>query len=139
MPRYVYACDDCSIQFEIIQSINDLSVADCPVCNAVTKHRVPQPVMIFNKTPSTLGGYADQKRSSMGKYAYEDTLHKMANSRGAEYCGALPEGASVVKKEKTERPFYRPDRDTADLGLLKASPDQLQRYIQTGKRPIGTD
>lgn len=137
MPTYVYACKQCEIEFEIVQHMNDLACADCPVCNTVSKYRVPQPVMVFNKTPSTMGGLADKQRSEMGRYKYEDTIQKMANSRGAEYCGHLPDGAEYIAKEKKNRPWYRPDRDTADLSLTKLTPEQKTKYIMEGKKPIG--
>lgn len=137
MPEYVYYCEKCSIEFSIIQGINDLACADCVECATITKHRIPQPMMIIDKTPKTLGSLADHRRNEMGQYGYHDTVQKMANERKVEFCGKLPEGTEQVQPT-TDRPFWRKDSALPDYSLNRLSPEEKGKYIMEGKKPICT-
>jgi putative FmdB family regulatory protein len=137
LPTYVYGCSNCEIEFEIIQGINELAVADCPHCDKITSTRLPQPFMLIDKTPHTLGSIADKQRSEMGRYQYDDTVQKMANERRVEFKGKLPEGTRQIEPVK-DRPWWRTDSSTPDYKILKASPEKITDYVITGDRPAGT-
>lgn len=131
----MYVCDDCEIEFETIQGINDLACTDCPYCLKVTNHRIPQIFTAIDKTPKTLGGLADQRRKELGNIQYNDIVQKMANERTVEYKGKLPEGCEQIKPTE-ERPFWRKDLPIPDYSLNKMTPEQTTRYIIEGKKPI---
>ena len=40
MPTYQYECEDCGHQFEIMQSIVDKKLTECPSCEKGTIHRL---------------------------------------------------------------------------------------------------
>lgn len=134
MAIYCYFCEFCSKEFEVVQSMNDLPISDCVECGKMSKHRVPQLFSAIDKTPHTLGGLADQKRSEMGTYCYEDTIQKMANDRKVEFKGRLPEGCEQIQPTK-DRPFWRKDLATPDYSLTKLTPEQTTKYIMEGRKP----
>jgi len=46
MPTYQYVCSKCNTNFELKQSFNDESVADCPKCNGESRRLfVPVPII----------------------------------------------------------------------------------------------
>ncbi len=64
MPTYVYRCEACAAQFEVIQSFHDEPLSICPECGQATVHRVITPVGIIFKGP---GFYVtDNRRPSAG-------------------------------------------------------------------------
>lgn len=93
--------------------------------------------MVIDKTPHTLGSLADKRRNEMGRYGYDETVQKMANDRKVEFCGKLPEGTSQIQPVK-DRPSWRKDLPIPDYKILKASPEKINDYVMTGKRPAGT-
>lgn len=61
MPTYVYKCDECDIEFDVVHSINDEPRAECPRCSKETRHR-----LIAGGTQFVLvgGGWASDGYSS---------------------------------------------------------------------------
>lgn len=46
MPVYQYKCQSCSLQFELKQSFNDISVVSCPECqNQARRLFYPAPII----------------------------------------------------------------------------------------------
>jgi hypothetical protein len=123
--------------------MNDIRVADCPACGVVTNNLlISIPTYIAFKSGTTLGSLAEQNRKALGKYGYQETVQRMANERSSlnKYCGYLPEGATLMEKPADPvRPWFRTDSPTPDMALLKATDAQIDEYIETGKRPPGTN
>lgn len=67
MPTYVYKCDSCAAQFEMVQSFHDDPLKVCPECGQPTARRVINAVGIIFKGP---GFYVtdNRKSSSNGKH-----------------------------------------------------------------------
>ncbi len=139
MPTYDFGCRECDIVFEVVLHMNDIAVADCPLCGKVSSERlVTTPPTVFVKNANTLMGLAEKNTRAMGGKRDEviaEIMRKRAT--GATFKGQLPDGASVMERTNI-RPWYRKDSDKADTKLAKASPEALQKYIMTGKRPFGT-
>ncbi len=60
MPTYQYICTKCNAHFELRQSFNDESVADCPKCRGEAR-RLFVPVPIIFKGP---GFYVTDSRTT---------------------------------------------------------------------------
>ena len=43
MPTYVYRCDKCGIELELIQKITDEPIRTCPECKTETLKKIIQP------------------------------------------------------------------------------------------------
>jgi putative FmdB family regulatory protein len=138
MPRYEYICDGCETTWEAIQSYDDEPMTRCVVCQDTTQtRRVFSLGHIAIKGNNTLGAIAEANRKNLGG-EYDNIVQRMANERSTTFKGKIPDGASQVEKKKGDRPMWRPDRDTPDFGILKASDEQITKYVMEGKRPIGT-
>lgn len=138
MPEYVYFCSNCSEEFPIIQSMNDLRCADCPSCARVTKEVIPQLFGMADLTPRTLGALSDYNRKHMSQSNYDEAVQKMANDRKQlhSYAGKVPEGGSVRTKESfKEMPWAK---DTLPINKInKMTSEQQTDYVLKGKVPIG--
>ncbi len=135
MPTYDYACNECRIIFETRHGMNDLPLAVCPTCGKTTNDRlIGGPPTFYCKNTNTLGSLAEKNRLSMG-----GKIAEIQQRKARTYTGPIPEGAEVVQKPANlERPFWRKDLPVADTKLLKASPEAITKYVNTGERPFGT-
>lgn len=70
MITYSYVCErGCS--FQLKQSIKDDPIQICPECYAACSRVIGLPTVI-DKTPKTLGSYAEQNTKRVGKYKIEE-------------------------------------------------------------------
>ncbi len=93
MPTYVYRCDSCSSQFEIIQRMSDDPIKTCPDCVGQVR-RVIHPVGVVFKGS---GWYINDSRPS-------------TSSADTESSKALNDNAS---KDSTENSAKESKSDTA--------------------------
>lgn len=78
MPTYVYACDNCGVQFEKFQSFKESPLQSCPECNKESIRRVFQPVGIVFKGS---GWYiTDSRNSSNAALSNSNTKTKETES-----------------------------------------------------------
>ena len=100
MPVYVYHCDNCGIQFEKSQSLNDDPCKTSPACGKKTLHSViTAPVSVIYKGS---GFYSTDHRSSSGatsaaRSTKETTEKEPASEKPAEKTADSPKA-----KEKSE-------------------------------------
>lgn len=122
--------------------MSDEIAANCPICGKLTKNRLMSiPLYMKMGGCQTLGSLADKNARELGSYQKDSIIQKMANERRASrsYHGAIPEGAAQVDLPTIpKRPIWRPDSDVADTKLLSGTPDQINDYVLTGKRPPNT-
>jgi len=139
LPTYDFGCKNCDVVFEAVLKMNDVAIADCPLCGKVSNERlIGDPPTFFVKNSNLLGNLAEKNSREMGSKRGELIADIQRKQREAStFKGTLPEGASVVERNNV-RPWYRSDSDKADTKLAKASPEAIQKYIMTGKRPLGT-
>lgn len=125
--------------FETVLHMNDLAVADCPLCGETTNNRlVTSPPTVFIKNANTLGALAEKNSKEMGSKRGELIADIQRRQReAATFKGNLPQGASVMERSNI-RPWWRKDMPQADTKLANASPEAIQKYCITGKRPFGT-
>ena len=111
MPIYEYACKNCNYQEEISHSIKDQLLTVCPKCNINSLYVVPSVPTISVKEVKTLGQLAEKNAKNMGRYGLEE---KIAQDKLKEKSAAAEDRKFMSK-------------------LGNASPEQQQRYIETGK------
>ena len=78
MPRYVYRCDNCEKEFQVVHSIKDI-LTICELCNAENNlNRIPQITMttIKNKKEhkevgSLVNEYIEDARTQLKQYKKE--------------------------------------------------------------------
>lgn len=106
----MYRVIDTDETFEVSQSMKDDPITHDEQGRAV--ERVPQVPMfiIDSEKPKTLGSLAEQNTERMKKQG----------------------DARVQLKQKTERPWWRPNKDKP-IDTSKMSKAQIKRYIKEGK------
>lgn len=62
MPTYCYYCEVCDEEFEVVQSIKDESLEECPICKENGKKPIP-PKRLISKTSFQLKGQCWAKDS----------------------------------------------------------------------------
>lgn len=70
MPIYEYKCEDCATQFEMRQSLTDVTVVPCPKCQGRAR-RCFLPAAIIFKGP---GFYATDSRKDSPKEEAEKSV-----------------------------------------------------------------
>ena len=97
MPTYVYACDECGVQFEEYQSFNSKPLEVCPHGHEGTVRRVFQPVGIVFKGS---GWYiTDSRKSESAGVGMSDTSSKTEASTAQK----APDASSEKAAEKTSK------------------------------------
>lgn len=98
MPTYVYACDECGVQFEEYQSFNSKPLEICPHGHEGTVRRVFQPVGIVFKGS---GWYiTDSRKSESAGVGMSDTSSKIESNATQKSSDASSEKASEKTSEK---------------------------------------
>jgi hypothetical protein len=91
--------------------------------------------MISVKGATTLGALAEKNNKRLG--GKREELINQIKKREPEFHGVLPSTASVMpKSEKT--PWWRQSGEAVDQSLAKMTPEQTEKYVLTGKKPIPT-
>ena len=141
MLTYHYKCETekCDCEFEVEQRITEKSFTLCPQCQLESLHRVIYPPIAFVKEElgpnSTVGRWAEKNTESMGKMELEDKRLQQENSRieaKQQLQNQMSEkyGTTPIDYSKQKKPWYR--KVGADK-LNKLTPQQKEKYIQTGK------
>lgn len=119
MPVYVYRCDNCEDEFEIVQSIKDKSLVQCKKCRKRKLYRVPQIpyAMVRGSDRETVGTFAEKNMKKLGS----EQVQKMKEKDGK------------IKKPNP-KPWWRKNKEKVDTSLAKLTPDQKSNYIKTGKK-----
>ena len=68
MPTYQYACTECGHDFEVVQSVSDASLTDCPVCAGRLRKVFNAVGIVFKGS----GFYRTDSRDGAGKDAAKD-------------------------------------------------------------------
>jgi len=77
MPFYVYRCEGCGRELEVLQGINDEPLSRCSECGGVLKRLIFPPTVIFKGT----GFYCtDYRKSNPPKEEKEDSGGKNSDS-----------------------------------------------------------
>jgi len=109
MITYEYKCDTCSHEIEILQSIKDKPLKQCPACCQYTLNRVIYggTLAVVVQEPTTLGQQAERNTKKFGK--------------------------NKVQELDANTPKYgNPHMENAQK-ILKRDKEGIERYIMTGK------
>ena len=122
MPTYVFKCEECDYELEIVQSITKKTPSrkKCPACKKSKLHRVLFAPHVYNKPGDdsiTLGLLSDRNAERLT----DEQKHN------------IDEKAGIKRKEETPKSFWQ----TSDDNLKKISamsPAQKKKYIETGEK-----
>ena len=73
MPTYVYRCKSCEHQFEIIQSINDEPIKECPKCKGEVAKLLFPVGIVFKGSGFHVNDYPSSKAPTSENGKKEDT------------------------------------------------------------------
>lgn len=136
---YEYKCSNPSCEcdtFTTSQSIKEDPLKICPYCNQESISRTFHAVPVFvNGDYKTLGALADANRKKLGRSYIEDKQRQYEEDKlnASQYAGKLPDGASIIKREKKDTP-WRKKNEKIDMSLNRLTKEQQQKYILTGKK-----
>lgn len=136
MITYEYECEACGLNFDVEQSIKDCAYTVCPECNTDTLFRVlhsPLHIQIKGE-PTTVGQLAEQN----AKHLSREQMDKVqANWKTQKTISRIPEEhrpASVPQAPlKDSPPWLDKARTKTTKDVLKMTPEQTKKYVQTGE------
>lgn len=133
MPTYQYECRDCEHQLEQSQNFSDSPLVSCPNCNKDSLFRVVTGGIGFFCQNRTVGIVAEKNSSRFS----EDSKHAIESKNRVKVdkiSAKLPDGAKIEKLKKPDKkPWYKQGQTVSDEKLKVATPEQQQKYIETGK------
>lgn len=147
MPTYEFACHTCEKIVEHYQSIHDDEVLrvcpECGECNPDLFYKIVScPLMLIDKTPKTVGSFAEQNTKKVGRYKI-DEFNEHVEQRRKVAKKKLPKGAKPIDRIDGFTPWFRsgkveglPLRDQLkedDLKKITSSKESEEKFINTGK------
>lgn len=137
MPTFEYRCKKCLEDTEqFYNTYNVKHPTKCKSCGGKLERLCSLPVLSIKgqSRVNTVGQLAEQNSRKLGK----EQIQLLEEERLArpEFSGKLPEGATPVKRETAELPFWRNGEDGAkksDKPLDLAKVKDVQKYIKTGE------
>lgn len=134
MPTYQYECRKCHHELEEFQQASDLPLTKCPSCKKNGLFRVLTGGLGFFLTGRTVGAVADKNTSTFSNDFKSHLKNKNKTKKVDVLSSKIKNKGEVVKQEKTtEKPWYKKNQTVTDKQLQGASPNQLTKYIETGK------
>ena len=116
MPTYVYACADCSAQFEQFQRFSDEPLTICPRCQGSIR-RVFQPVGIVFKGS---GWYINDSRSTGSKSSKSNTdAASTSSTESSQESSSEVQSASDTAETPKKEPA--PKQDSAESSAAAPS------------------
>jgi putative FmdB family regulatory protein len=110
MPTYEYVCRACGHTFEVVRSIHDEPLTECPDCGGELRKVFAPPAIAFKgsgfyatdhrRSARTEGHERDQQKKDQGKEPKKDTSGTKAD--GAKKDTKAPKGGDA-KKESSSR------------------------------------
>lgn len=80
MPIYTYRCDNCGVEFDRRQAVNDPLLKVCPDCGKKALHKVYTPVGIVFKGS---GFYATDNRSPSGQHNSKNSHEEKSSTNNS--------------------------------------------------------
>ncbi len=121
MPIYEYACKDCEIAFDAIQSMKEAPLLECPMCERKTLIKLfSVPNAIVQHDPKTIGELAE--RNSKNKRKGLEELASKVGGEAIRKSETLPwwrDGKSFGSK-RSEKPI-----DTSKI-------TNIRKYVENG-------
>ena len=139
---YEYICDKCGCNFEIVQSMKDDALVECPDCNSPSLRRVFfPPIISVHKSETdpdmTLGHLADRNRSRMSEDE-KAAITKVQEKRQGKVKSEkdLPRGMTRIERSPaSDSPFVdNPLCPATRQEIQKMDSKQKDKYIKTGKK-----
>jgi putative FmdB family regulatory protein len=140
MPTYVYRCDDCDLEFEIVQSFSESKLTLCQECQKNSLYRVPQAPFCYSVgEPTTVQHLADRNTKKIGREEAQERTMISAERREKHLKKdrKVPKGATQLKPSG-KTPWYRSGKMSApasktplDISKLD-SQEKIDNYIERG-------
>ena len=122
--------------WESYQAYIEEPIKICPACNGENARRIYSLGYISVKGVTTLGKLAEQNNRKLGGKRQE-LIKEMKESRVPTFKGTLPSTASVMTPPSEDKtPWWREKGEAVDINLAKMNPEQTEKYVMTGKKPI---
>ena len=137
MITYHYVCKQCSADFELLESIKDEPLKECPLCHSDQICRIihaPLYVKVVGE-PTTLGQLAERNSKGMSQeqkdklqkqYKTQKTINRIPDNLAPKR--ATPTVDNSPTPEWVEKP-----RTKTHAELNKMSQQQLEKYVYTGE------
>lgn len=125
MPNYHYICKNCEYEFEVFQSIHENPKKRCEKCKKHKLERIIYAAMVIDKTPKTIGSWAEAENKKLGAEQVELKKKKLMEESKVPYTGP----GKPLKKEKI-KPWWRTSDKPLDLKTVK----NVEKYIITGDK-----
>lgn len=115
---YVYVCDNCKQELEIIQQMKDASLTECPLCHSQEfRRKLFSPTVFVKNGVQTLGELAEHN----AKHLPDEELKKIEDQKND-----LERHTPWFNKPKWRKP------EVTDKKLNSMTPEQTHKYIETG-------
>ena len=134
MPLYQYECRNCEHELEEVQGFNDSPLSKCPECNKETLFRVITGGLGFFTANRTVGAVCDKNDACFSEDFKQHLSTKNETKKVDKLSEKLAEGNTIQKPpKKPSKPWYKTGNEPSSKKLQGAKPDQLNKYIETGK------
>jgi putative FmdB family regulatory protein len=109
LPRYDYVCDDCSHRFELRQSFDSETVADCSNCGGNSKRQFHAPPVIYKGSGWYVNDYG-KGRGANGTGSDKEGAEKSETSAKSE---SKDSGSSASTERSASKSESTPESKTA--------------------------
>ena len=99
MPIYTYRCDNCGVEFDRRQAVNDPQLKVCPECGKKALHKVYTPVGIVFKGS---GFYATDNRSPSGQHSSKSSHEEKSSSNSSTESSSSEKSSESSEKSGNE-------------------------------------
>jgi putative FmdB family regulatory protein len=127
MPIYQYECRKCKNEIEIQQSFNAEAEVLCPNCKTNSLFRVVTGGLGFFFASRTLGVVADKHGDKFSEDFKSHLKNKNKTKKIDKLSKKLPKNAKLINDQNNNNL----DKQLTKK-IQKASPEQLNKYIETG-------
>lgn len=98
MPRYDYECEKCHHGFELKQSFDSEPIADCPVCQSVSRRQFHSVPIVFKGSGWYVNDYGKRSAGGTGSDS-KDTSESKSKSEGDSSQATKDAAKSDTKSE----------------------------------------
>lgn len=102
MPTYQYECQSCQYEFEIVQSMRDEELIECPSCKELKLMRVVTGGLgFFLDEPKTIGRLAEINTKKMGHYERDEKLRRDDEAKASDPANKMKQKIKLANKTDT--------------------------------------
>lgn len=139
LPTYEYGCDSCGLHFEIVRSIKEPLLTQCPYCESEALRQIfGVPFVYAYQEPAQLGHWADRNTKKLGKAECEERELRSAEKVVDKLKRAKPPKGGRVVLPSGRKPWYRDEAKPLDMNRFVSGENgqidakRLSNWIETG-------